>query len=222
VSKVARSIFITGTDTGAGKTWVTKHWLEQLISRGVHAQALKPIASGTLDSGLNEDVEALLHVQSHFQACDINFHTFPQPLAPALAAQYEGYALSSEDFLAWQKMQIAKADMTLVEGVGGLMVPLISHDSQTWLVSDWMQAIPNIEVLLVAPLRLGCMNHILLSCALLKSMKQMPKWIVLNDMDKNQTGEETKRILTPHLRQLFGCVPDVFCVEEPSDLSTLF
>jgi len=222
VSKVTRSIFITGTDTGAGKTWVTKHWLEQLISRGIHAQALKPIASGILDSGLNEDVEALLQVQPHLQKHDINFHTFSQPLAPALAGQYEGYALSSDALMAWQERQIDKADMTLIEGVGGLMVPLISNDSQTWLVSDWMQAIANVEVMLVAPLRLGCMNHILLSCVFLKSMKQMPKWIVLNDMDKNQTGEETKRILIPHLTQLYGCEPDIFCVEEPSDLSTLF
>jgi len=215
---MARTIFVTATDTGAGKTWVTAHLLQQMLAKHVKAQALKPIASGVLQSGINEDVTVLLRGQ-HKLVEDINFHTYARPVAPALAAQGEGRALVAQDLMSWLQRREADADVTLVEGVGGLMVPLVAGaQQQPWLVKDWLQTMPSAEVLLVVPLRLGCMNHTLLNCMLLAQLNRVPKWIVLNDLEQNESGEETRKILLPCLAQIFDKMPMVLCVQKAEDL----
>lgn len=218
---MSRSIFITGTDTGAGKTWVTAGLVKHLLACGVDALALKPIASGMMASGVNEDVGVLLDAQPKLSAKTINFKTFERPLAPALAANLAQQQLDKAALLIWQKQQETHADVILIEGVGGLMVPLIATDACAWLVSDWLAEMAEAEVLLVVPLRLGCMNHALLSCALLAQMGRVPKWIVLNDIEKNGTGEATKATLIPSLQTMFSELPQVLCVSDYSDLSSV-
>lgn len=214
-----RSIFITATDTGAGKTWVTEHLIRHLLVQGVDAQALKPIASGLLPSGLNEDVETLLLAQGKTDASQINLHTYQMPVAPALAGKAEGHSYTPESLQGWIKEKEALAEVTLIEGVGGLMAPLIASEIHSWLVGDWLQAMSSAEVMLVVPLRLGCMNHLLLSCAYLASIQRQPKWIVLNDLDGQGQGEETKCLLSPYLLNIFGHVPQIYCVRQPQDLA---
>ncbi len=215
---MSRAIFVTATDTGAGKTWVTGHLVRHLLSQGIDAQALKPLASGLSASGLNEDVATLLEAQGKQNADQINFHTYVTACAPALAAQIEEHRLNADDLTDWVVARAAEADVTLIEGIGGLMVPLIPGRDQTWLVSDWLQETAAAEVLLVAPLRLGCMNHLLLSCALLAGLHRGPNWIVLNDIDGDDSGEETKQILLPYLRRILKSDFEVICVRQPEDL----
>ncbi|MDQ7001660.1 MAG: dethiobiotin synthase [Ghiorsea sp.] len=215
---MSRSIFITATDTGAGKTWVTANLLKLFLAKGESVQALKPIASGTMDSGVNEDVQ-LLRDAGKTTERDINFHTFKTPVAPALAAQKEKHTLCPETLLAWIKEQETQKQTTLIEGVGGLMAPLLPRGQ--WLVSDWLQAMPHADVLLVVPLRLGCMSQVLVHCAYLASIQRIPKWIVLNDLEQNDTGEETMCIIAPYLADIFDKMPSLLVVRQTSDLVSI-
>lgn len=214
------SIFITATDTGAGKTWVTAHLLKLLLAKGKSVQALKPIASGMLASGINEDVQVLMDAGGT-SAAAINFHTFQTPVAPALAAHKENYTLSPKALLAWIEQQQTLKQTTLIEGVGGLMAPLILGEQHQWLVSDWLQAMSQAEIMLVVPLRLGCMSQALVHCAYLASIQCAPKWIVLNDLERNQTGEETMRIISPYLSNIFDKMPSLVVVRQSSDLASI-
>ncbi|MDQ6980004.1 MAG: dethiobiotin synthase [Ghiorsea sp.] len=214
------SIFITATDTGAGKTWVTAHLLKLLLAKGKSVQALKPIASGMQASGINEDVQVLMDA-GETSAAAINFHTFQAPVAPALAAHQENYTLSPKTLLAWVEQQQTLKQTTLIEGVGGLMAPLILDEQHQWLVGDWLQAMPQAEIMLVVPLRLGCMSQALVHCAYLASIQRAPKWIVLNDLEHNQTGEETMRIISPYLANIFDKLPTLVVVRQSSDLASI-
>jgi len=219
---MSRTIFITATGTDAGKTWVTEHLVKRLLQQSIGAQALKPLASGVLESGLNDDVKRLLDAQGKEDPSTINFHTYISPVAPALAANLEGNTLLPAALCDWVVSKEKNADVTLLEGVGGLMVPLISNHKETWLVSDWLQTMRHADVLLVVPLRLGCMNDLLLSCKCLKDMNFVPKWIVLNDIDNNHTGESTTQIILPVLKRIFDVMPQIICVQKPEDLDISF
>jgi len=204
---MSRSIFITATDTNAGKTWVTSSWVRTCLAQGLDIQALKPIASGLNATGINEDVAELLAAQPVKGEKDINFITYDLPLAPALAAQKQNTAIQQGKLSDWLVAQTAKHDITLIEGVGGLMVPL-SVDNQTpWLVSDWLQSMADVEVMLVVPLRLGCMNQALLSCQYLQSIGKPPQWLVFNDLDNTGSFSETQALLLPIFTSMLQQLP---------------
>lgn len=213
-----RSIFITATDTDAGKTWVTANLLKHLLAKGESAQALKPIASGVLASGVNEDVQLLMDTGDSAKQA-VNFHTFKTPVAPALAGQKEACPLSPAKLLAWIAQRETEKQTTLIEGVGGLMAPLVLREQ--WLVSDWLQAMPHAELMLVIPLRLGCMSQALVHCAYLASIQRTPKWIVLNDLEHTQTGEEIMGIISPYLSNIFDKMPILVVVRQTSDLVSI-
>ena len=217
---MSRSIFITATDTGAGKTWITANLFKLLLAKGESVQALKPIASGMLASGINEDVQVLMDVGKTLEKA-INFHTFQAPVAPALAAHKENHTLSPAALLAWVEQQQALKQTTLIEGVGGLMAPLVLNEQHQWLVNDWLQAMPQVEVMLVVPLRLGCMSQVLVHCAYLASIQRTPKWIVFNDIEQTQTAAETIRIISPYLCNIFDKLPTLVVVEQTSDLASI-
>lgn len=206
-----RSIFITATDTNAGKTWVTASLVSQGLASGLDIQALKPIASGVNKHGINEDVAELALTQNIAPA-SINYVTYQAAKAPALAASLEQNPLSPSDLLAWLEAQQKQTDITLIEGVGGLMVPLCADKQQTWLVSDWLQSMSDVEVMLVVPLRLGCINHALLSCEHLKRLGKPPRWLVFNDIDNHQSFAETYDILLPALQHILADMPEILHV----------
>jgi len=225
-----QSIFITATDTHVGKTWVTEHLLRHHLAQGVSIQGLKPVASGVqgaveeageASSELNEDVFALMQAQPDKIAAAINFQTFKTPVAPALAGQLENQHIHPENLLSWVAQREQLADITLIEGVGGLMSPLIASDSCQWLVSDWLQAMPEADVLLVVPLRLGCINHLLLNCAQLFAMHKMPKWIVLNDLDNQGCSTEQLRFIEDYIRGQFDFTPKISYLKQNGDVSGL-
>jgi len=216
---MSSSIFIVATDTDAGKTWVTRGLLRNYQALGESVQALKPLACG-LDVGptnesaaMNGDVAVLQQLQPQLLLSDINFKTYMQPLAPALAAQQEG-VFSSADLLAWLAMKQESVQTTLIESVGGLMTPLLAAEDDTWSVADWLLDMPTSEVLLVVPLRLGCMNQALMACATLKAMNRKPRWILFNDIEGLGTAEETISTLTPFLKRMFGMLPAVLSLTQ--------
>jgi len=172
---VNRRIFVTATDTGAGKTWVTTAAVTAWRAAGIDAVALKPVACGLSDDGgINEDVQSLMQAQAMHDPDAISLYRFALPASPARAAAEEGLCVEPERLLQWCGDHAA--DVCLIEGIGGLMVPLTDN----WLVSDWIAWMPACEVWLVVGCRLGVINHTLLTLEKLKAMGRQPAAIILN------------------------------------------
>lgn len=179
---MARSIFVTGTDTGAGKSFVTAHVVRALLDMGIRAKALKPVASGLDARGRNADIDQLLAAQELTDADAINLYRFAQPASPHIAADAASKRISPAELVDWCRQQAETTDICLIEGIGGLMVPL----TDDFLVCDWIAAMPEAEVWLVAGARLGAINHTLLTLEKLESMQRTPTRILLNAIDSSR------------------------------------
>ncbi len=153
-------IFITGTDTGVGKTCVAAALLRALAARGVRAAGIKPVAAGVSPgAACNADVEALALADGLPLALrDRNPYTFDPAIAPHLAAGAVGIRIDLDEIAAACQRVRAVADVIVVEGAGGVLVPLDERH-------DMLDIAVRLElpVLLVVGLRLGCINHALLS-----------------------------------------------------------
>ena len=154
--------FITGTDTGVGKTFVTCALLYTLKAQGIAAIGMKPIAAGgemTPDGLNNEDVEAL-HLASvvKLQREDLNCYLLSEPIAPHIAAANEDIDIDLDVIRQRFDQLVELADVVLVEGVGGFIVPLGDNITTADLAQDL-----DLPVILVVGMRLGCMNHALLT-----------------------------------------------------------
>lgn len=158
------SIFITGTDTGIGKTTVSILLLEKLNQLGYKTVALKPIASGCSQDKnghwINDDAIALQAAASLWMPYGIvNPIALKEPVAPHLAAKLMGKDLSAIDVSNIINASIqSEADINLIEGVGGWSVPL----NNTELFSEVIAGL-RIPVILVVGIKLGCLNHAILT-----------------------------------------------------------
>lgn len=155
---IPTSLYVTGTDTGAGKSLASASLLHALRARGRSAIGMKPVASGcerTPDGLRNEDA-LLLRAASHPVPtyADINPYALEPPIAPELAAADAGVELELDPILAAHARLAAQADTVVVEGVGGWAAPL----SATLDQADLVRAL-GLPVVLVVGLRLGCINH---------------------------------------------------------------
>jgi dethiobiotin synthetase len=155
-------VFVTGTDTGVGKTLVCASLLAALSTRGMRAIGMKPVASGCVDTaeGLrNEDAQALI-AQSSAPApyAQVNPYALREPIAPHIAADQERIEIRLGPLHAAFDALCTNADCVIVEGVGGWCAPL----SRALMQSDLVAAL-RLPVILVIGLRLGCLNHAILS-----------------------------------------------------------
>jgi dethiobiotin synthetase len=158
-----RTYFVTGTDTDAGKTLVSRLLLYAAAARGLTTAALKPLAAGareTPDGLRNDDALQLMAAATHkLPYAQVNPMCLPDPLAPHLAALRAGRRVNVERLVGFCRgALLQRADFTLIEGVGGWRVPLNERE----YLSGVVQAL-RIPVLLVVGLRLGCLNHALLT-----------------------------------------------------------
>ena len=157
-SRSPLSVYVTGTDTGAGKTLASCALLHALRARGLRAVGMKPVASGCErgpDGWRNADALALQAASDPRPAyADLNPFALPEPLAPELAARDAGVAVTLPPLLASHARLAARADVVVVEGVGGWMAPLATDLMQ----ADLVRAL-RLPVVLVVGLRLGCLNH---------------------------------------------------------------
>jgi dethiobiotin synthetase len=154
-----RAVFIAGTDTGIGKTHVAAALVHALVASGVAAAGMKPVASGCEDGRHNDDALTLQAASSPPPSYDdVNPLAFREAVAPHLAAAREGRTISLDAVAPAYARLRAQYDTVVVEGVGGWMVPL----SDTLMASGIAQAW-GLPVILVVGLRLGCINHALLS-----------------------------------------------------------
>ena len=153
-------LFVTGTDTGVGKTVVCVALLRALAAGGVRAAGMKPIAAGVeADSGRNADVVALEAASSvRVEPSLANPYSFAAPIAPHVAARAEGRAIELATIAAAYHALAGRADAIVVEGAGGALVPLgPEHDMLD------IAAACRLPVLIVVGVRLGCLNHALLT-----------------------------------------------------------
>ncbi|MDA8391025.1 MAG: dethiobiotin synthase [Gammaproteobacteria bacterium] len=160
--KIARGYFVTATDTGAGKTFVAAALIQALVRAGWRVAALKPVASGcrrdagALVSGDARRLHAQVNVPQSLQ--DMTQYAFAPAISPHLAAATAGVRIGWAPIRAALRAQARQADTVIVEGVGGWLAPLGSRAS----VADLAVAL-RLPVICVVGLRLGALNHALLT-----------------------------------------------------------
>jgi len=152
-----RAVLITGTDTGIGKTTVAGLWLADLRERqGIDAAYLKPVETGVPPDEPADAAAVRALVGPHVPVrCPV---TLSEPLAPAVAAARAGTALDLDALAAELDGMRARHDLVLVEGAGGLLVPLLPAVTFADVAAAWQ-----LPLLLVVGNRLGCLNHALLT-----------------------------------------------------------
>ena len=148
-----QGVFVTGTDTGVGKTVVTAALAAALKRVGVRVRALKPVASGVPHGEVGEDATVLGQAAGH---PPLGFAKFTAPISPHRAAALDRVHLHGADVVAWVHENLG--EVTLVEGAGGWEVPLLAG----FRVSDLAVAL-GWPVIVVAADRLGVLNHTLLT-----------------------------------------------------------
>lgn len=162
---MAQTIFVTGTDTGVGKTLVTCALLHAFAARGVRAVGMKPVAAGCDAAGDNEDVTALMAAAGvAAPAALVNPYRFAPPIAPHVAAAAAGVELSLARIADAYAALTGLADLVIVEGVGGFCVPLSAREDTADLAARL-----GLPVILVVGLRLGCLNHALLTAQAIRA-----------------------------------------------------
>ncbi|MCP4996479.1 MAG: dethiobiotin synthase [Gammaproteobacteria bacterium] len=200
--------FITGTDTGCGKTEITLALMHAMQQAGEQVIGMKPVASGaeqTPEGLRNEDALAIQNQGSTRVAYDqINPYAFSPPVAPHLAAAEVGVEMSLEKINECYRQLSMLADRVLVEGVGGWRVPINVSEG----VSELVRAL-DLPVILVVGVKLGCINHALLTVEAIQSDGlRLAGWIanqVESDMLMATDNIATLKglITVPHL----GSVP---------------
>lgn len=161
---MTQAFFITGTDTGVGKTLIATALLRLARDSGQTTLGLKPVAAGcALVNGqwMNKDAQQLQRASTGKPAyATVNPIALHEPMAPHIAAARENRPIYADELVQHCKAQLASADFTVIEGAGGWLVPLNDHES----MADIAVGI-GCPVILVTGLRLGCINHTLLTIA---------------------------------------------------------
>jgi dethiobiotin synthetase len=159
---MGKGIFITGTDTGVGKTFFTASLARYLHSCGFRVGVMKPAESGCRETDgkfIPEDALALKAASGSGDSIEtICPYRLPEPLAPSLAAERAGVKIDVDHLRAVYEDIQARNDLTLVEGAGGLMVPLLP----TYTYADFAGSL-KLPLLVVGANRLGVINHLLLT-----------------------------------------------------------
>jgi dethiobiotin synthetase len=225
------SYFVTGTDTEVGKTFISCALLNAFNDRGLSTAAYKPIAAGceqTLEGLRNED--ALL-----LQACasmkvaynEVNPITLEPPIAPHLAAKQVGQLIEVEAIKAgFMALQAKQPEVLLVEGAGGWYLPLGENSQgQQQFMPDFVKQ-QQLPVILVVGMRLGCLNHALLTAKAIKhDGLELAGWVANQVEGEMPYLEENIQSLSTLLNApLLGVVPHCHGPQQASefiDLSVL-
>jgi dethiobiotin synthetase len=180
-----RGFFITGTDTEVGKTLIASALILKIkaLAPNQTAMGFKPVVAGTSQSPagltINEDLESLKLASGYpGNASDLCPYLLPTPAAPHLVAKSMGVTLELSTMLAAYERIRVQADWIVVEGAGGFLVPI--NEKQD--LGDLAQAL-QMPVILVVGLRLGCINHALLSVAAIAKRGLTLAGLVANTID---------------------------------------
>jgi len=173
--------FIAGTDTDCGKTTVTLDLINKYQQQGKKVIALKPIAAGINQQGKNQD--AVLLQQANSVLLDysmINPYLFKAPISPHLAAKKENKTIDIQYLKKWFNTIKKQADIVLIEGAGGWYAPISKNQTMADIAIQL-----EIPIILVVGMKLGCLNHALLTIeAIQKQQIPLAGWIA-NQIDLN-------------------------------------
>lgn len=204
IEMTERAHFITAAGTDLGKTWVAAGLAQALRARGRAVRALKPVLSGWRDDGAAaSDAGRLLAAcglhPTPANVAAISPWRFAAPLSPDRAAALEGRAVDVDALVNWCRAECARNDdAVLIEGVGGVMVPLDAMRT----VRDWIAAL-GLPTLLVCGTYLGAVSHALTALAALREVGVVPAALVLNESAEGVGIADTLASLEPHA----GAVP---------------
>lgn len=197
--------FVAGTDTGIGKTLVSCALLQGYAAQGKRVAGMKPIAAGCNANRQNEDALQLLRAGNVAVSYElINPYCFLPAIAPHIAAQKAGIGIKFSHITESYQQLAGLADVVIVEGVGGLCVPLNMQQDGADLILEL-----GLPVILVVGMRLGCLNHALLTAEVIASRGlTLAGWVAnvveagMASVDENVVALQ-QRIAAP----LLGIVP---------------
>lgn len=207
---------ITGTDTSVGKTVIGTALVAWLKANGVDVVAMKPI-----ESGVGSDDAELLHRASGFagEMADVRPIRFDNPVSPLAAAAAKGSVIDTDllDEAFWRLSR--DRDAIVVEGAGGILVPITEAVSYAQLFSRW-----NLEIIIVAADKLGVINHLLLTVMAAVAHRLRIRGIVLNSMPGNAETDDPSRLTNETL--LRRLLPQLTIIRfspvaDPRDLTLL-
>ena len=194
-------VFVTGTDTGVGKTWVAAHLIRDLRGQVSDVRPLKPVESGCMEidgaSGKElqaQDAETLREAAQLSESALIVRHKLRAPIAPMLAARQEGVTIRLQDLADFCRRE----GMLVVEGAGGWRTPLAEDGDVQALAAEL-----GLPVLVVAEDRLGAINQVLLTCEAVQGSGCRLAGIILNHLKPTTEDFGNFNVLTHH----FGDVP---------------
>ena len=177
-----KSVFVTGTDTGVGKTWVSVALIAYLQRQGLQVAGMKPVASGCKATpfGLQNDDALQLAKQAdvNLPYNIINPYAFEPAIAPHIAAQEVGIEIKLAVIADCYREIKRQADAVVVEGAGGLLVPINYEHTMADIALKL-----NLEVVLVVAIRLGCINHALLTVQAIEAAGLKLKGWIANHPD---------------------------------------
>lgn len=175
---ITKGVFVTGTDTGVGKTVVSAALLRRLVQMGRSVGVMKPVETGVLPGQLNEsDAGRLIVAAGVDDGLDlVSPYRFPDPLAPLAAASAQGRVIEMQEIMGRYERLAARYSCVVVEGAGGLLVPI----GKDWDMRDLIGRI-GLPVVLVGRAGLGGINHALLTLEGLRQRHCAVMAVVLNE-----------------------------------------
>lgn len=204
-------IFVTGTDTGVGKTVVAQLLISGFVDAGYNVAAAKPVETGCAADGqgglVPQDGARLCAVASIGQKIeDVVLYRFRDPVAPSVAAISEKRPIDPEHILEYLNSLAERADIVVVEGAGGLLVPITPE----YTFADLAQSL-NAQVVVVVASKLGALNHALLTFESLRARKLPVLGYVLNQISQapqrsgdKVTAESSNQATLKGLAQRYG------------------
>ncbi len=197
-----KALFVTSSGTGVGKTFVMRGLIGRLLGEGRRIEALKPVISGfdpvapsASDTGAL--LEALGEPASPERVERVSPWRFAAPLSPDMAASREGRSIDFERLVGYCRQRIAgDADVVLIEGIGGVMVPLDERHT----VLDWIAAL-DMPALLVVGSYLGTLSHTLTAASALRARRVALRVVVSESEESPVPLDETLSTLARHLPQ---------------------
>ena len=208
-------LFITGTDTEIGKTFVSSILIKIIAEEGYKVTGMKPVASGAKNvNGILKNDDALSLIQASNVDADynsVNPYVFEPAVSPHIAAEQAGIEINLDEIKKCFSQLQKKSDVVVVEGVGGWYAPLSTHTT----VADLAESL-KLPIIIVVGLRLGCLNHALLTVeAIRKSGLSIAGWVA-NHVEKDFSFAE-KNITT--LKEYFNDLPFLGLVHYQTNLN---
>lgn len=199
-SLIAQSYFVTGTDTNVGKTYVSAGLIQHFVAQDIKTIGMKPVASGCKLAEnnilINEDVSILTKCSNVSAPLDlINPYRFKPAIAPHVAAEKAGVTIDIEVIANAYQALTKLADVVIVEGAGGFLVPLNTKKTLADLAVKL-----DLPIILVVGMRLGCINHALLTVEAIQNRGLKLAGWVANQIDPNMpVFEENLTTLRRHI-----------------------